>query len=78
VELFYIVGGAFAAWAVILAFLGITRHDFPASAGAERIVSAISILLMAGAIGSAIYVAVTHEEEEDHERGEEAALVLPR
>jgi hypothetical protein len=52
---FYVLGSLFAAWAVLLGALGITRHEtFPPSNGAFRAVIAISFLLMVGAVGSAI------------------------
>jgi hypothetical protein len=52
---FYVLGGLFAAWAVLLGALGITRHStFPASAGATRAVMGISVVLMVGALGSAV------------------------
>ena len=72
---FHVCGGLFAAWAVIVSFLGITRDDFPASASAERMVAAISIVLCVAAIGTAIYTSATEEEEEEHGGGEQA-LVL--
>ena len=71
---FHVCGGLFAAWAVIVTFLGITRDDFPASASAERMVAAISIVLCVATIGTAIYTSATEEEEEHG--GEEQALVL--
>jgi hypothetical protein len=74
VNAFHVCGGLFAAWAVIVSFLGITREDFPASAGAERLVGAISLVLCVATIGSAIYTSATEEEEEHG--GEEQALVL--
>ena len=57
-----------------MAFLGITRENFPGTAGAARIVGAISVVLVIAAIGTGIYTAA-HEEEE--EGGESAALLLP-
>jgi hypothetical protein len=74
VNAFHVCGGLFAAWAVIVSFLGITRHDFPASAGAERLVAAISVVLCVATIGAAIYTSATEEHEEPG--GEEHALVL--
>jgi hypothetical protein len=74
VNAFYVCGVAFAAWALILSFFGITRENFPGSAGAARAVGAISVLLAIAAIGSAIYTSATEEEEEAE--GEEQALVL--
>ena len=53
--LFYVLGGALAAWAVLVAGLGIMRHEtFPSSRGAFRGVLAISVVLMIGAMASAI------------------------
>ncbi len=70
---FHVLGGLLALWAVVVAYLGITREGFPQGRTQERIVATISILLVAGAIGSAIYVGAT-EEEEHEEEGEQAAL----
>jgi plastocyanin len=50
---FYVVGGALALWAVLLAALGVLRHDFPPK-GAEKVIIAISAVLVVGAIGTAI------------------------
>ena len=72
---FHVCGILLAAWALTVSFLGVTREDFPASAGAARAVGAISVLLAMAAIGSAIYTSAT-EEEEPEEGGEtEQALV---
>ena len=71
---FHVCGGLFAAWAVIVSFVGITREDFPGSAGAERAVAAISLLLAVATIGSAIITSAN--EEEEHGAEEEQALVL--
>lgn len=73
---FHYCGIALAAWALISAFLGITRENFPGSPGAERAAATISILLAVATIATGIYTAAT-EEEEDEEGGEETALVLP-
>jgi hypothetical protein len=75
VNAFHVCGIAFVVWALIVAFLGITRESFPASAGATRAVCAISVLLAAASIGSGIYTAATEEEDEE-EMEEEQALVL--
>ena len=71
---FHVCGVLFAGWALIVAFLGITREDFPASGGAERAVMAISLLLAVATIGSAIITSAN--EEEEHGGEEEQALVL--
>jgi formate-dependent nitrite reductase membrane component NrfD len=71
VNAFHVCGIAFAAWALIVSFLGITRENFPGSPAAERAVAALSVLLAAAAIGSGIYTGATEEEEEE---GEAAVL----
>jgi hypothetical protein len=73
VNAFHVCGIAFAAWALIVSFFGITRENFPGSPGAQRAVFAVSILLAAGAIGTGLYTSATEEEEAE---GEEAAAVL--
>jgi hypothetical protein len=53
--LFYVAGALLVAWAVILGFVGITRHDrFPSSAGATRGFMALSALLVAFVMASAV------------------------
>jgi hypothetical protein len=74
VNAFHVCGIIFAAWALLVSFLGITRENFPGSAGAARLVGAISILLAAAAIGSGIYTSA-HEDEEGG-GGEGAAVLL--
>ena len=73
---FHVCGGLAALWAVLVGILGITRENFPGSKGAERHVGAISVLMVAGAIFTAIYTAAA--EEEEHEEGERTGFVLPR
>jgi hypothetical protein len=67
VNAFEVLGPILILWALLLAFLGVTREDFPGSPTAERLVGAISVLLVMLAIGAAIY-ASTHE----HKKGEAA------
>jgi plastocyanin len=69
VVVFYVIGGLTAVWAVVLAGLGITRHSFPSTGGAARLVMAISVTLVVGAIGSAIISGALEADE----HGEEAA-----
>jgi hypothetical protein len=76
VNAFHVFGGLFALWAVVLSFVGITRENFPPSAGAARVVGAISVLLAIATVGSAIITSAN--EEEEHEGGEEQALILSR
>lgn len=73
-EGFYIAGGVLAAWALIVTAIGVTREDFPSTPAATRIVGAISIVLVATAIGLAIYLSAT--EEEGEEAGEEQAALV--
>ena len=73
---FHVLGGLLACWALLVSFLGVTRENFPATLGAERIVASISVLLVAAAIGAAIVTAANEEDEESE--GGEAALVLSR
>jgi hypothetical protein len=75
VNAFHVIGGILALWAVLVTFLGLTREGFPNGKPQERLVTAISIILVAGAIGSAIYTSATEEEEEEQHEGEAAALV---
>jgi hypothetical protein len=51
---FYVAGGVLAAWAVIVAFFGISRPDFPGSATAMRGVCAVSAVLVATAMTLAV------------------------
>ncbi len=74
---FHVLGGMLALWALLVSFLGITRENFPGSKSNERLVAAISVLLVVVAIGSAI-VTSAHEAKEKEEKSEEAALLLPR
>jgi len=73
---FHVLGGLLAVWALLVSFLGVTRESFPGSKSSERLVGAISIVLVLAAISAGIITSAT-EEEEEHEGGEEAALVLP-
>ena len=73
---FHVLGGLLAVWALLVSFLGITREDFPG--GMEKVVAAISVILVIGAISSAIITSASEEHEDLQEPGEEAALVLPR
>ena len=63
---FHVLGGVFAAWAVVVAFLGITRHDFPGTRSVERLVAVISVVLFLAAVGSAIITAANEEHEAEH------------
>ena len=68
--LFVYSGLALALWAVILTVLGLKRPGFPAGAGAERTVVAISVVLVAltiatGVIGGALEAGSEEEGERE-------------
>ncbi len=53
--LFYIAGGALVVWALIVSLgLGLRRPDFPGGAGGERIVIAITVVLVIAAASTAV------------------------
>jgi hypothetical protein len=72
VNAFHVCGALFAAWAVVISVLGISREGFPAGDGAARFVGVVSALLCLATIGTAIYTSAT----EEHESEEESALLL--
>jgi hypothetical protein len=51
---FFLAGGALAAWAVILAAIGLNRPDFPGNLRGQRTVIGITFTLMVIAIAMAI------------------------
>ena len=51
---FYIVGGIAAVWAIVLFAVGMRSHTFPASKAVQGVVMLISILVVAGAMASAV------------------------
>ena len=61
---FHGLGIALAAWAVIVAFLGFMSADFPRGQGAQRVVMAISALLVLGTISAAIATSEKHGEHQ--------------
>jgi hypothetical protein len=64
-----------AAWALILSFIGIAREDFPRSAATARLAGGISIVLVAAAIFSAIYVGATETKHEGKGAGKTGVLL---
>jgi hypothetical protein len=66
---FHVIGGLAAIWAVTVAVIGIKKEDFPG--GAEKIVGAISVLLVVSAISAAIITSAN--EKEDHSAGADGA-----
>ena len=69
---FHVIGALTAIWAVVLAGIGIRNEDFPG--GAEKIVGAISVLLVVGTISAAV-ITSANEEEENGGGAEEATHV---
>ena len=61
---FHVFGGLTAIWAVTVAVIGIKKEDFPG--GAEKIVGAISVLLVVSAISAAV-ITGANEDEGGHE-----------
>jgi hypothetical protein len=51
----YIGGGVFVVWALILAFIGLRSPTFPGGAGGQRGVIALSFVLTVVAMGTAVY-----------------------
>ena len=72
---FYIAGAVLAAWAVLLAFLGLSRASFPGGRRGQGTVVGISVLLAAAAIGTAIGTAST--EKPENNKVVEAGAVKP-
>jgi hypothetical protein len=73
VNAFHVCGALFAAWALVVSIIGITRDDFPSTEGAARVVGLVSVVLCLAAVGTAIYTSATEEHEPEEE---EAALLL--
>ena len=54
---FYVAGGLFAAWAVVLGAVGLRSPDFPGTQSAARGVMAVSVVLMAASMAAAVLTA---------------------
>jgi formate-dependent nitrite reductase membrane component NrfD len=63
VNAFEVVGPILILWAIVVGVLGVTRENFPGSDGAARVVGAISVILVALAIGAAIYTGATEKRK---------------
>jgi plastocyanin len=61
---FYIAGGLLAVWAVVIAFSGIRRPDFPSSKKGRLGVIVTSLLLVLGAVSMAVVTAGEETESE--------------
>jgi len=70
---FYIAGVLFAAWAVLLSFLGLSRASFPGGQRGQGVVIGISVLLAAAALGTAIGTASTEKPEAEAKAPKRAA-----
>ncbi|MBA3748648.1 MAG: hypothetical protein H0W96_14315 [Solirubrobacterales bacterium] len=55
---FFVLGLMLAAYAVAVSVYGFKKPDFPETASAARGVMSLGALLVVGAVGSAIYVAL--------------------
>ena len=51
---FFIAGGVFATWAVVLGWVGLTRPSFPFNLNGQRAVIGVSFILGALAVAMAI------------------------
>ena len=72
---FYIAGVLLAVWAVVLAFLGLSRASFPGGRTGERAVIGISVVLAAATVAMAVVTASTEKPEK--KRVVEAGAVKP-
>jgi hypothetical protein len=54
---FFLVGGALAAWAVVLALIGLRNPDFPYNVRGQFGVIAITFLIVVGTVAAAISTA---------------------
>ena len=52
--LFYVAGGILTAWALAVSAMGITRHDWPSNESTARGVYAVSSVLVAFTLASAL------------------------
>jgi hypothetical protein len=54
---FFIAGGLFAVWAVVLFAVGMRSQTFPGGQSGERTVIAVSLVLMLAAMATAVITA---------------------
>ena len=54
---FYVLGGALAAWAVVLGLVGLRSPDFPGSERGARGVMCITAVLVVAAMAAAVLTA---------------------
>jgi plastocyanin len=77
VTVFYVFGPLTAAWALLVAAMGIRRQSFPTGKGGTRLVMAISVTLVAGSVLSAVIGGALEEEEEEAEAAAEEPAPAP-
>jgi hypothetical protein len=51
---FFVAGGAFAAWAIVLFAVGMRSESFPGGEGGQRGIVAVTVVLMAAAMATAV------------------------
>ncbi|MGA2321893.1 MAG: plastocyanin/azurin family copper-binding protein [Solirubrobacteraceae bacterium] len=56
---FYIAGGVLVAWALIVSYVGMHRPDFPGGLGGQRVVMAITAVLVLTAVSMAVITSGT-------------------
>jgi hypothetical protein len=54
---FFVAGGAFAVWAIVLFAVGMRSESFPGGEGGQRGVVAVSLILMVAAMATAVITA---------------------
>jgi hypothetical protein len=54
---FFICGGLFAAWAIVMFLVGMRSETFPGGQRGERGVIAVSVVLMVAAMATAVITA---------------------
>jgi hypothetical protein len=54
---FFVAGGLFAAWAIVLFAVGMRSQSFPGGQSGERGVIAVSVVLMLAAMATAVITA---------------------
>ena len=54
---FFVAGGLFAVWAIILFVVGMRTQTFPGGQSGERTVIAVSLVLMVAAMATAVITA---------------------
>jgi plastocyanin len=64
---FYVIGGLLAAWAVVLAAIGLSRPEFPDSPGQARGVMGLSALLVVATMAAAVATTSKPTKEEGRE-----------